>query len=458
MPLAKNSIVSVEIEDLAYGGLGVGRVDGFVVFVEKALPGDRVAARIHKKAKNHAQASIEALERPAPNRIAQPPCPLFGTCGGCTWQNLPYEDQARWKGKQVAATLQHLGKQQGFSVEPILPSPQAWRYRNKMEYTFGRNDAGVAILGFHLPRKFDRIFAVPACLIQPESFDAMLGILTSWARKHGLSTYDPHSHEGFLRHAVMRHSHTTGECLLLLITQEGDLPGRGALVEDLRRMVPGFKAMVWGIHCGVADVARIGEERWKWGEPELFETVNGLAFRISPQSFFQTNTAGAEILYAKAAEIAELSAADRVLDAYCGAGAIGLHCARRAGRVVGVESVTEAIWDARENARRNGIENATFIAAPLARGLDLARHAAWGDFTRVIIDPPRGGMDKQALRGLIELRAPLFLYVSCNPATLARDIETICEAGYAVDSVQPIDMFPHTYHVETLVRLRRMGN
>lgn len=452
--IEKNGIVSVEIDDLAYGGLGVGRVGGFVVFVEQALPGERVAARIIKKKQNHAQAVIHEIERPSPHRIATPPCPLFGTCGGCTWQNFPYDQQALWKGRQVGATLKHVGRQEGFNVLPTLGSPRQWRYRNKMELTFERDSEGRQILGFHYPGSFDHIFEVPACLIQPEPFDAMLAILTDYARTNNLATYDQRNHEGFLRHAVMRHSFTTGESILVLLTQEGELPEKEQLAQRLAAGVPGFKGMVWGLNTGVADVARIQREAWRWGSPELIETVNGLTFAISPQSFFQTNTAGAEVLYATAAAMAQLGPTDVVLDAYCGIGAIGLHCARIARRVVGIELITEAIWDARANAARNGIKNATFLAAPLAQGLALASHGAGGPFTRVIIDPPRGGMDKKSLAGLIELRAPIFLYVSCNPATLARDLQTICDGGYEIDAVQPVDMFPHTYHVETLVRLK----
>jgi 23S rRNA (uracil1939-C5)-methyltransferase len=453
--IASNTILPVDIDDLAYGGMGVGRVDGFVVFVEGALPGERIAARVVKKKKNHAQAVIDRIERPSPHRVAEPPCPVFGECGGCTWQNFDYEQQTVWKQKQVADTLKHLGGQDGdYELRTIEPSPRPWRYRNKMEFTFGENEQGEAILGFHRRGRFDSLLPIDACLIQPEPFDAILRVLTACAREKGLSTYDPRRHEGFLRQAVLRHSLTTGQSMLALLTTRGDLPEREALADRLRAEVPGFKGMLWGLNEGLADVARIDDEQWRCGELELIETVNGLTFTISPRSFFQTNTAGAEVLYRHITELAELGPEDRVLDAYCGAGAIALHCARAAGRVVGVELVNEAIWDARANARRNGIDNATFISAPMAAGMDLAQRAAGGTFTRVVIDPPRGGMDKRSLRGLLDVRAPVFIYVSCNPATLARDLQTICETGYAVEVVQPVDMFPHTFHIETIVRLR----
>jgi 23S rRNA (uracil1939-C5)-methyltransferase len=453
--LTKNSIISVEINDLAFGGMGVGRVNNFVVFVEKALPGELVQARIQKIKSNHAQATLHAIDRPSPDRIQAPPCPLFGTCGGCTWQNFTCEQQLHWKEKQIAATLKHIGGLEAVGIRPIIASPQTWRYRNKMEYSFGRDYDGRRILGFHVPGRFDEVFNVPACLIQPEAFDVALRVLTDWANAQQCGTYDPRTHEGFLRQAVLRHSLTTGETILALLTQRGELPDREGLAAHLFEHVPGFKGMLWGLNESIADVARIDQELWRSGTPELTETVNGLTFAISPQSFFQTNTAGGELLYRTTAELAEVDAHSRVLDAYCGTGAIGLHCAQAgAGRVAGIEVVTEAIWNARENAARNHISNTTFIAAPLAQGLPLAQHAIGGDFTHVIIDPPRGGMDKRSLSGLIAQRAPMFIYVSCNPATLARDLVTLTDAGYAIDAVQPIDMFPHTYHVETSVRLR----
>lgn len=451
--IKKNMVVSVEVDDLAYGGMGVGRVDGFVFFIERALPGDLVRAKVFKKASNHAQCFIEELVRPSPLRI-DAPCKLFGTCGGCAWQNLDYAEQLRWKAKQAAGVLRHISGQEIPESLPIIGSPNIWNYRNKMEFTFGTGKAEETILGFHYPGRFDRILEVPKCHIHPEPFDSILTALTSFARENNLSSNDPRTHRGLLRHAVVRHSATTGGVILLLITHEPrgiDFP---ALIEKVRAACPQIQGIQWGVNSGVADVASVQRICETWGNPVLKETVNGLTFSISPLSFFQTNTRGAELLYARTVEMAELTPQDRVLDAYCGTGSIGLHCARTVKRVVGVEVVRDAIWNARDNARANGIENATFIAAPMAGGLTLARQAAGGDFTRVIIDPPRGGMDKKSLELLIKLRAPVFVYVSCNPSTLARDLQTLGEAGYVVEASQPVDMFPHTHHIEMIVRLR----
>ena len=453
--LKKQSVVTLEIEDLAYGGAGVAKPDGFVVFVQGAIPGDRVRARIIKKSKNHASAVIEEIESASDRRL-EAPCHLFGECGGCTWQMLSYEDQLRWKQKQVADTLTHLGGMASLpEIEPIIASPEIWNYRNKMEFSFGTVAQEGTILGFHRPGRFDQVLKVDRCLIHPEPFDSLLETLMDFASRHGLSAYHQRTHEGFLRHAVMRHSRSTGGVVLILITAPGELPHIEDLSRSLKENCPALQGFIWATNGSVADVATIEREEYRWGDPVLSETINGLSCTISPQSFFQTNPSAAERLYKTVASMAELAEDDTVLDAYCGSGLIALHCASKVRRVAGIEITAEAVWDARRNARANGIDNALFISAPIREGLPLARNAIGGHFSKVIIDPPRGGMHKKALSHLIDLEAPVFLYVSCNPSTLARDLVTICEAGYVVDAVQPIDLFPQTYHIEVVVRLKR---
>lgn len=450
----KNTVHEVEIESLAFGGLGVAKPEGFVVFVEGGIPGDRIQARIIKKTKNHARALIQEIVEPSPKRI-EARCPLFHRCGGCTWQDLGYEEQLGWKQRQVAETLRQIGGI-GEDVEfrPIIASPEVWNYRNKMEYSFGTDDEGQTILGFHIPKSYHRIFAVDRCLIHPEPYDALLGALTAYAREHSLSAYDQRSHGGFLRHAVMRYSRSTGKVVLILITASGKLPDPENLAKTLRAACPELQGFIWGINDGVADVAFMREKRFSWGDPVLRDNLNGLDFRISPFSFFQTNPSAAEKLYLATVELADLGPEDCVLDAFCGTGSIALHCARHVRQVVGVEIGVDAVHDARRNAHINGIKNASFVAAPVREGLELGRGLAGGYFSHVIIDPPRGGMDKKSLSGLIALKAQTFIYVSCNPSTLARDLEKLADNGYRVEVVQPVDMFPHTYHIEVIVRLR----
>ncbi len=451
--LKKNDVVTIEIDDLAYGGSGVGRYKDFVLFVAGAMPGEPIRARVLKKKSNHAQAVIESIEIPSPNRIVNPRCALFGSCGGCCWQHIPYSSQVEWKQKQVVNTLKHLGGQDGLNFAPIIPSPQNWHYRNKMEYSFGEDETGDVILGFHSPGRFDRLLEVDKCHIHPPPFDRMLEVLTIYARKNGLRAYSKNKHEGFLRHAIMRYSNTDSKSILVLLTNRGELKNADELNDQLKMCVEGFEGWIWGVNTGIADVAKMDDQAGSWGISHLFEDINGLRFRISPMAFFQTNTDAARLLYRRVVEMARIDEASCVLDAYCGMGAIGLHCAQQAEHVVGVEMITSAVWDARENARHNNIHNATFIARPFPAGLELASRAVRRPFTHIVIDPPRGGMDKRSLRGLLALQSPVFVYVSCNPATLARDLVTITNSGYRIDEVQPIDMFPHTFHIETIVRL-----
>ena len=453
--IQKQALLELEIEDLAYGGKGLARLDGFVVFVAHGVPGDRVRARVTKSKKNHAEARIEEILTPSPDRI-EAPCPLFGECGGCNWQNLPYSEQLVHKQRQAESTLEHLGRAKPERIEKIIPSPLEYRYRNKMDFTFGTNDAGETILGFHRPQRFSEIIEVSACLLQPEPIDRLLQALTRYVRREGLGSYNPFSHKGFLRHFVVRHSVQTNQLIAVLLTSLGDLPDPEGLMGELTEACPELKGFVWGLNQGVADIARQDSERWRWGEPWLEETLGGLRFRVSPLSFFQVNTGAAEKLYAVVRDmLGDEARSTRLLDAYCGTGTIGLFCADRVREVVGVEVVRDAIFDARLNARNNGIENSLFLAGGMRETLPLA--AETGPFGRVIMDPPRGGMDKRSLRGLLAIQAPVMIYVSCNPSTLARDLVTIADAGYRPTLMQPVDLFPQTFHIETVVRFERKG-
>lgn len=451
--IQRQSLVEVRIDDLAYGGQGVGRIDGFVVFVRHSVPGDLLRVRITKRKKGHAEGEIEEIIEPSPDRI-EAPCPLFGKCGGCSWQNMPYEVQLHHKEKQARSVVERLGKVQPERIDPIVGSPLEYRYRNKMDFTFGMNNAGEPIIGFHKMNQFSHIIEVSACLLQPEPIDRLLVAMTGWVRSKGLVSHNPFSHQGLLRHLIVRHSVKTNQIVAVLLTNKGDLPDRDDLIETLRKACPELKGFTWGINQSLADVARQDNEMWRWGEPWLDESLGDMTFRVSPLSFFQVNTKAAVKLYDVVKELIGDEATDmRLLDAYCGTGTIGLFCADRVGEIVGIEVIKEAIWDARLNARNNGVGNSLFLAGDMRKVLPLA--ADTGDFGRVIMDPPRGGMDKRSLKGLLELRAPVMIYVSCNPSTLARDLVTISEAGYRPTVMRPVDLFPQTFHIETVVRFDR---
>ncbi len=454
-PVQKNQVVELEIEDLAYGGMGVSRIGGYVVFVKDAIPGDRAKVRIVKRKGSYSQAAIEELIQPSKMRI-EPPCPLHDGCGGCVWQNLPYEEQLKAKEEHIKDSLQRIGGHSDIPLESIVPSPGQFRYRNKMDFSFGADENGKTVLGFHRPGRFDKIFSVPQCLLQPEPLDGVLQTVSSWAEASGLPPYNPKSHEGILRSLILRRSQTNGRWLAVLLTKTTEVGDcLSELASRLEQSADGFAGLIWGFNDGVADIARMDTEAGRVGEPFLEEQLDEFRYRVSPFSFFQTNTEAATLLYRTSREFSGFTGRETLLDAYCGAGTIGIFCARECRKVFGVEIVREAIWDARENAAMNGLDNCTFIAAPMAKGLSLISDAAGSRTDRVIVDPPRGGMDKRSLKQLLAIQAPVFVYISCNPTTMARDVVTIGEAGYRIARARALDLFPHTYHVETVIRFER---
>ncbi len=448
----KGDLIEIHVDSLAYGGRGVGRRDGLAVFVQGAAPGDTARARVTRRKKDFAEAVLEELITPGPGR-AEPPCPLFGECGGCSWQHLAYETQAAAKRSIVRDAIERIGGVAGVEVRETAAAPRPLRYRNKMEFAFGRAASGEVILGFHRPGSWSEILEVPRCYLHPEPFDRLLAAATAWARETGATPHDLRTHTGDLRHFILRTSEASGGVVAVLITFSDRTRQVDALERALREACPSLQGFVWGVNTGVSDVARIEREMGVWGDPVLVDRIGGLSFRVSPQSFFQTNTLGAARLYQLAKEALALDGNQKLLDAYCGAGTIGLFCADACREVWGIEIVREAVWDARDNARRNRIDNARFISGDLKQVLPLACQAGPGEFDRVVMDPPRSGMEKKALRQLLELRAPIAVYVSCNPATLSRDIQSAVEAGYRVDSITPVDMFPQTYHIEAVARL-----
>ncbi|MCX8037352.1 MAG: 23S rRNA (uracil(1939)-C(5))-methyltransferase RlmD [Candidatus Sumerlaeia bacterium] len=443
--------VELTIERLAYGGKGVARLNGLVVFVEATAPGDRVRARIVKRKQGYAEAVATEIIQPSPHRV-EPSCVHFGDCGGCSALHLAYDEQLRQKADQVRETLARIGRQGDLPIEPIQPSPVLWRYRNKMDFTFGTDADGRLVLGLHRRGQFAGIVNIEQCRLQPESFDRALAIVREFARQSMLPAYSQRRHEGFWRHLILRHSAAENRMLAVLITASGELPGVERLAEELEAADIGLAGFVWAVNDSVADVAAVKEKRFEWGADSLHERLGDLTYRISAMSFFQVNPAATRALYDCVVEFIEPNPAVTVLDAYCGTGSIGIYCARHFGRVIGIESQREAVWDARQNAALNDLGNCTFLCGPVNRMVALAKSHAAGRFGRVIVDPPRGGMDKHALAQLLELRAPVFLYVSCNPATLARDVVAATDAGYRIERVRPFDLFPHTPHIETVIK------
>jgi 23S rRNA (uracil1939-C5)-methyltransferase len=430
--------LDVEVESLAYGGRGVARADGFVVFVAGGLPGDRVRVEVTKAKKRFAEARTIELLAAGADRIPDR-CTHGGEpCPGAPWQGLPYQRQLQIKSEQVDEALRRIGELDGFELEEMVAAEQQWRYRNKLEYSFGEGEGGEPILGFHARGRWDLVVDVDDCHPASEVGNAARNEVRAWARDEAVAAFDRHARRGTLRNLVVREGRRTGQIQTRLVTAQRAFP----------------KPPV-DLHTVVADDSGDSEgPTGVLGEEHLLEELCGLKWKISPGAFFQTNTEMAERLYAVAAEYAGLTGKEKVFDLFCGIGTIGLTLAARAGEVWGVEIVPEAIEDAERNAKLNGIGNAHFLAANVRTGVrPLLVQAGKPDV--VVIDPPRAGLSQKMIRRVIECEAEKIVYVSCNPTTLAPNAAQLVEAGYRLRRVRPVDMFPQTPHIECVALLEK---
>jgi 23S rRNA (uracil1939-C5)-methyltransferase len=435
----KGEQLEVEVDSLAFGGRGVARVGGYVVFVAGGLPGDRVRAEVTKPKSRFADARAVELLRPGADRVENRCLHEGEPCPGAPWQGLAYEQQLVEKRSQVEEALRRIGGLEGFELEPIEPALEQWRYRNKLEYSFGvREGDGETVLGFHASGRWDLIVGVEDCLLASERGNAARNEVREWAREEEVAPYDRRAGDGVLCNLVVREGRRTGQLQTRLVTTPARFPRPPV---DLHTVIdPG---------SGGSDgpTGALGEER-------LRERLCGLDFEMSHAAFFQTNTEMAERLYAVAAEYAGLSGGERVFDLYCGIGTIGLSMAARAGEVWGVEIVPEAIADAERSAERNGIGNARFRVGSARTGVrPLIEEAGKPDV--VLLDPPRPGLSQKIVRRVLECEAKRIVYVSCNPTTLAPNAAQLVEAGYRLRRVRPVDMFPQTPHIECVALFER---
>jgi 23S rRNA (uracil1939-C5)-methyltransferase len=429
--------LELEIDSLAFGGRGVARAGGFVVFVAGALPGDLVRAEVTKGKKRFAEARAVEVLRPGADRL--PDRCLHGgePCPGAPWQGLPYERQLAHKQEQVAEALQRIGSLEGFELEEIVPALEQWRYRNKLEYSFGEED-DEPTLGFHARGRWDLIVDVDDCHLASEAGNAARNAVRDWARAEAVPAYDARARRGVLRNLAVREGRRSGQIQTRLVTTKARFPRPPV---DLHTIVEGDS----GSSDGPTGV--LGEER-------LREELCGLRLEMSHGAFFQTNTEMAERLYAVAAEFAGLQGRERVFDLFCGIGTIGLTMAAAAGEVWGLEIVPEAIADAERNAEANGNGNARFMAANARTGVrPLLEKAGKPDV--VVVDPPRAGLSQKIVRRVLECEAKRIVYVSCNPTTLAPNAAQLVEAGYRLTRVRPVDMFPQTPHIECVALFER---
>jgi 23S rRNA (uracil1939-C5)-methyltransferase len=441
----RGDVVDVTIDSLAFGGNGVARLDGYVLFVSGSVPGDRVRAEVGKSKKHYAEArAVEILEA-SPERLEP-----VAAHPGAPWQILPYERQLEIKHEQVDEALRRIGKLEGFVLEPIVGAAEQWRYRNKLEYSFGAGDDGSLVCGFHAPGRWDKIEPMGDCMLASEASNAVSEQVVAWCRAQGLTPWDRRDGSGFLRNLVVREGRRTGELQVRLVTSTGKLD-----TESLADAVEA-EGVFWTQIAREGETTMGGETAVVAGAKKLTERLGDLEVGISPEAFFQTNTEMAEILYAVATEFAQLTGFERLFDLYCGIGTVGLSMAPRARELFGLEIVETAVADAIANARRNEIDNAAFFAGDVRLALrDLVEEAGRPDV--LVVDPPRAGLSQKVVRRIVDAAPKRIVYVSCNPTTLAPNAAQLVEAGYSLGRVRPVDMFPQTPHIECVAELWRDG-
>ncbi len=434
----------LSVDALAYGGAGVARLDGYVVFVQGAVPGDTVRAVVGKAKRAYAEARTVEVLKASADRVA----PLADH-PGVPWQVLPYERQLEVKSQQVDEALRRIGHLEGYELEPIVPAVEQWRYRNKLEYSFGEDGEGRLVCGFHAPGRWQEIVALEDCLLASEAGNRAREEVLGWCRAQGLRAYDRRSGEGLLRNLVVREGRRSGQLQVRLVTTPGTLD-RDGLAGALSEVT----GVLWTQTDSLAETTVSGRTELLAGEERIDERLGDVRVRISPQAFFQTNTEMAERLYSLAVEYAGLRGFERVYDLYCGIGTIGLLLAPRAAELWGLELVEEAVADAIAAARDNEIDNARFFAGDVRLALrELVEKAGRPDV--LVVDPPRAGLSQKIVRRIIEAAPRRIVYVSCNPTTLAPNAAQLVEAGYRLLRVRPVDMFPQTPHIECVALLER---
>lgn len=449
MELKKNDRIQLKIESCSSNGSGVGRHDGMAVFVPATAVGDEITAHILKVKKSYAFAKVESVAVPSPDRIP-PECPVYLKCGGCVFSHMTYDAEAKIKAEHVAECFRRIG---GVTpvFEPIISAEIDKRYRNKAQYPVAIENGEIKT-GFYSPHSH-RVVHCPDCLLQPEEFQGILGVFSDYIKKNGVSVYDETSHRGLLRHIYIRKGSASGEIMVCAVVNGKKLPDEEGLVEALLKEEKSIKSIIVNSNTKDTNVILGSECRTLWGGDCITDILCGLKFRISPLSFYQVNRNQAERLYGKAAEYAALTGSETVLDLYCGAGTIGLSMAKNAKEVIGVEIVPEAIEDAKINAELNGIKNARFICGDAAQAAEVLKNEGIRPDV-IILDPPRKGCSPEMINTAAQMKPERIVYVSCDPATLARDCGVFKELGYTAEKATPVDMFPRTGHCECVTLLK----
>ena len=450
-PVQLGRTYTFSITGLGHSGEGVGRVEGFTVFVRYALPGETVTAVIDEVRTNFARGRLIRIEVTDPQRV-NPQCPVYEACGGCQLQHLSYAGQLEVKRQAVQDSIQRIGKLMDVKTMPVLGMTDPWRYRNKAQFPVGCI-GGEIITGCFAAGSHD-IVSTQSCLIQNELNDRLLAAVRRNAASVGVAPYDEKTGQGVLRHVMGRVGIATGEVMAVLVTATRDFPGSEELVRQLRAAMPEIVSIQQNVNSGRTNVILGRETRVLWGNPVIYDRIGHFSFQISAESFFQVNAVQTQVLYEQAVKKAGLSGAETVFDLYSGTGTISLFLSEGASQVYGIEYSKAAVADAERNAADNNVRNVNFIAGDVAEKIvELQEKGIRPDV--IVLDPPRAGCEEIVLRTAAAMEPSRIVYVSCNPATLARDLAILENMGYATREVQPADMFPQTFHVECVAVIER---
>jgi len=448
-PVEKNTYYDVTFEDLTHDGAGVAKIEGFPIFVPNGLPDEKAKIKVTKVNKGYGFGRLIEIYQKSEYRV-DAPCPIYKECGGCQLQHLSYEGQLVAKQKQVQEVLTRIGKLQNIKVHSVLGMDNPWRYRNKAQVPVADREGGL-VAGFYQQRSHE-IIDMEACLIQQEKNDLVVQTVKTICEKFGIQAYDEKNNKGTLRHIMARYGLVSGEIMVVLVTRTRELPQKNKIILEITENLPGVKSIVQNINSKQTNVIFGNETNVLWGEEYIYDNIGDIKFAISARSFYQVNPEQTKVLYDKALEYAGLTGEETVIDAYCGIGTISLFLAQKAKKVYGVEIVPEAIEDAKRNAALNHIDNSEFAVGEA----EVVIPAWYKDGVRadvIVVDPPRKGCDEALLQTILKMKPKKVIYVSCNPATLARDLRILEDGGYKTAEVQPVDMFPHTVHCEAVAKL-----
>ncbi|HAM81004.1 23S rRNA (uracil(1939)-C(5))-methyltransferase RlmD [Ornithinibacillus bavariensis] len=453
IPVKKNDTITLRFEDLTHEGNGVGKIDGYPLFVPYGLPGEEATVKVVKVNKNFGFGKLLEVKNPSPERV-EPPCDVFYKCGGCQIQHMSYNLQLAMKQQQVKNVMHKIAHLDHVPVHPTIGMEDPWRYRNKVSIPVGEKD-GELITGFYQMRSHQIIDDMDTCVVQEDLNDRMVEAVRRIANRVGIEAYDEKSHTGVLRHIMVRTGQETKETMIVLITRTKNLSHVNEFIRELTETYPNVKSIIHNINPARTNVILGNQTKVLWGQEYIYDSIGQVRFAISAKSFYQVNPTQTKRLYEKALEYAAINEDDTVIDAYCGIGTISLFLAQKAKKVYGVEVVPEAIADAKVNAKLNGMNNVEFAVGTAEEVMPRWKEEGLRPDV-IVVDPPRKGCDEGLLNAMIEMGPKRIVYVSCNPSTLARDLRILEDGGYETKEVQPVDMFPQSMHVECVVLMSRV--